>query len=494
MQEPFKLKSKHYIHFDLPLLSKAEIDKIEGAVKNTTYVGRHAFLPLICRKQITFPFRMNSQNGKKVFKKKVRTIMYASHHDAAIYSYYAYILQDQYEKFLDKEGLNDVSVAYRKIKKDNSKSGKCNIDIAKDVFDIISRRLDNGEDISVITFDVKGFFDNLDHSLLKKQWIRMMRWSGYMPDDTYNVFKSITRYSFVYEDDAFQCFKNRIICKTDGNTRCVKSQYYLRDKGAIAYCNAKDIKTLRSAHLIRTRGKGEHSKKGIPQGLAISAVLANIYMSDFDRRVNVYVHSLGGIYKRYSDDIIIVCPKTKGTQLRQYVIKEIKEEKLEIEERKTNLFYMYKQNDQIICEHETEGSKRTIEYLGFSFDGNRILMKDATLGKYYNRLDKALRRSRYHAATIHNSTQGKIFNNQILQRFSFIGAKPHKIYIRSKFNKSKFVDSKRRSYGNFLTYVRKASDIMQDYSILGQISRNRNIVRKKIKEAEQAIYGNACLD
>ena len=47
----------------------------------------------------------------------------------------------------------------------------------------------------------------------------------------------------------------------------------------------------------------------IPQGSSISAVLANIYMIEADKKINEYVVSLGGMYRRYSDDFIVVVPK-----------------------------------------------------------------------------------------------------------------------------------------------------------------------------------------
>ncbi|MEL7005479.1 MAG: reverse transcriptase domain-containing protein [Bacteroidota bacterium] len=46
-----------------------------------------------------------------------------------------------------------------------------------------------------------------------------------------------------------------------------------------------------------------HSQYGIPQGLAISNILASIYLSDFDKTMN----NQKGKYFRYIDDILIIC-------------------------------------------------------------------------------------------------------------------------------------------------------------------------------------------
>lgn len=47
---------------------------------------------------------------------------------------------------------------------------------------------------------------------------------------------------------------------------------------------------------------------GIPQGVHLSAVLSNLYMLDFDRRVAAAIEGMGGFYRRYSDDILIAVP------------------------------------------------------------------------------------------------------------------------------------------------------------------------------------------
>ena len=54
---------------------------------------------------------------------------------------------------------------------------------------------------------------------------------------------------------------------------------------------------------------------GIPQGSPISAVLANIYMLDFDYEINKYLESIGGIYRRYSDDMVAICPLDKKDEV-----------------------------------------------------------------------------------------------------------------------------------------------------------------------------------
>lgn len=52
--------------------------------------------------------------------------------------------------------------------------------------------------------------------------------------------------------------------------------------------------------------KRSHDARGIPQGLATSGVLANMYMFDIDAQINACVASVNGRYIRYCDDFIII--------------------------------------------------------------------------------------------------------------------------------------------------------------------------------------------
>lgn len=424
---------------------------------------------------------MNSPRKKE---KKVRPITYASHTDSAIYGYYASLLSLEYEQCLKDASLSNCVCAYRKIPCENSHRHKCNIDIAKEVFDFIKNKLSEGQHLSVITFDIKGFFDNLDHKLLKKAWKYVMGYK-HMPKDVYNVFKSVTNYSYVNEKALFEECKDHIICRND-TIRKVKRISYLRDKDAVAYCDKTYIHHLRDIHLIQTRKKKE--VRGIPQGLPISAVLANVYMFDFDKKINDGIRKVNGMYRRYSDDIIVVCPEEIGEQWKERICSEIKERKLKIEPHKTNLFYFKPSEGKNVCEHEIVKGKKKLEYLGFSYDGNRILLKDAGLGKYYMKFELNLRRTYYKSTHTNNNYWGHIFENKLIKKFSYAGAKTHKKRVRSKTDKSKFVlVPNYRSHGNYLTYVRKASKIMDSPSIERQLRHSVPKLRKRLVKLEGSV-------
>lgn len=453
-------------------------EKIEAVCRyiiNPQKIAQHPFMPLIRREVVSHPYRKNPETGKKERKNKKRELTYASHLESQIFSYYAYKLQEKYEQFVEQNDLNDVAVAYRKIK--SLKGGnKCNIHIAGDVFQYIKEQLQVNDKVAVITFDIKGFFDNLDHTYLKRAWKKIM---GYvdMPEDEYAVFKHTTKYSFVKEERMFELFRNQIWCESCDKyvKKRVPRIEYLHSKKAIAYCERKDIEIIRQSGFIQRNTQN----KGIPQGLPISAVLANIYMAEFDVEANTVIQKAGGIYKRYSDDIIVVCPIAESKRIRDYIIDYINNVKLEIQINKTNLFEITNDHGKVICNHETQGTKQKIEYLGFSFDGEHILIKSSGLSKYFYKMWRSKRRHKRWAISIHNNTNGIVFEHSFYKRYTLAGSVRH--HIRHKKGKM-FIKTRKKSYGNYLTYVCKASNVLGEPSIKRQLRKNLSRVRKSIAE------------
>lgn len=482
------LKYKKYPHIGLPLERKDQ-SKLLDYVLNSKAIAHHAFFPLIRRKIFSRSYKWQYDEKKGEVRKpkiKLREISYATHLDAAIYSYYAYKLSEKYELFLEKENLQNIVSAYRKIPCEERKGNKCNIEIANDVFEFIKNKLSSGDEVTVITFDIKGFFDNLDHKVVKQTWKQILSCDK-MEEDVYAVYKSVTSYSYILENELFDLFKNRIICDkpTGYKERKIKCIHYMRDKKALAFCHRSSIREIHDAKLIRTRPKSHKGKVGIPQGLPISAILANVYMSFFDKEIACDINSFDGLYRRYSDDIIIVCPIQYGSFWKEWVMNKIADVNLEIQPQKTNLFNFNLGQNGIICSHEIKGTNKVLEYLGFSFDGNKKLLKHSGLGHYYYRMAKSVARSKRNAISIQNKTHGLTFKNQLLKRFSHIGARKHKILKRSNKNQSFFSClNGKHSHGNFTTYARKASDIMNEPAILGQLKRNKYKLKAHIRKLD----------
>ncbi len=416
-----------------------------------------------------------------------------------IFSYYTKLLSDSYEnKIKDPEcKLNEVVNAYRTIPinpENEHSANKCNIDFANDVFKHILNRNENS--FAVIAFDISCFFDNLNHKKLRQTWAEVID-KDKLPPDHFNIFKNITRFSYVDIVDIFEEFKDRIYTRKINKAgepleitrRKVDQIRYLRNQNAIAFCTKEEFFKLKGKLLQPSKtkrlkdGKVVHRNFGIPQGSPISSVLANIYLLHFDKIVNKFITINGGIYRRYFDDIVVVCPLKVKDTLKEIVYREIANFDLEIQKNKTQIFHFKRENNKLICGQEFEGIinwNKNFIYLGFEFDGTMVMLKSASLSGYYRKMKRAVRRAKHYSTRNFCANRGVIFKRRILQKFSYKGAKRKRKYLWNEDEK-KFVKSDSYNWGNFLSYAYKASNIMVNNKIKEQTKRHWHILNKLIK-------------
>lgn len=482
-------KIKRYPHIGYPLAQK-DIVRVRKFLRDDEKIAHYAFLPLIQRKQVSWRYKKDETTGKKRKKKKERPICFASHFDAQIYSFYAQTLEAKYEKYLREKELSDCVIAYRKIK-DQYGKGKCNIDFACDIFSYIKNKA-SISDQCVIIADITSFFDSLNHRELKKAW-KIVMGKNALSDAEYNIFRNVTQYGFVKERDIFNLFKDNIICKTKGGKireKKVKYPRYMRDKNAIAYCRNNDMRKIREAGIIQTPPKNPYTKErtGIPQGLPISAVLANIYMISFDEKLMSYVSKVGGIYRRYSDDIVLIIPKEKKDECHSFLLREIENIKLDISKDKTKIFNIQKGHTSTLSiTRYSDGANAKIEYLGLAFDGEKIRLKDKCLSHYYLKMRKSISRRTFLACHVKNKSRHQLFENKILRSFTPIGAQKRRIYLRDKKG-NLLKDVEKWTMGNFWTYARKVARTTGDFhAIEHQLSRNKSILISLVSSAKEEI-------
>jgi hypothetical protein len=508
-------KIKRYPHIGFPLNNSDRYKWIEKYVTNHEIVAKHSFLPFIHKTSRVKKYRKDYsldtgrvneklRNGNKILRKndeKTRELFYASHLDSLIFSYYAKLLSDKYENKIDEYKLNDVVNAYRSIpvnpkKKDGP--NKCNIDFANDVFKYIIKY--EQEEFAVIAFDISSFFDNLDHQLLKQVWAEILyaeKDAEKLTPDHFNVFKNITRFSYVDIVDIFNEFKNKIYTRKinkfgeplEIKRKKVDSIRFLRNQNAIAFCTKEEFFNLKGKLLQPSKtkklknGSIIYRNFGIPQGSPISSVLANMYLLHFDKTINEFIYTNGGIYRRYSDDMVIVCPLKVKDRLSELVYSEIVKYKLEIQPFKTQIFIFKRENGKLLCGQEfkkiVNWNKKFI-YLGFEFDGDSVLLKSASLSGYYRKMKRIVRRAKHFASRKNNKNKGTIFKRRIFKKISYKGAKRTRKYLWNESEK-KFIKTDSYNWGNFLSYAYKASSIMVNNKIKKQVKRHWNILNKLLK-------------
>lgn len=507
----FKLKK--YPHIGLPLKAKDREKWIEQYITNSEAITKHRFLPFIHKtyKQRKYRKAYFTQNGERIpsiknnnseleFSRykahKDREIFYASHLDALIYTYYAQCLANNYESKLKEVKLENSITAYRSVPINEDYPigpNKCNIDFAVDVFTEILKYREGS--CVVMAFDISSFFDNLDHVILLKMWMEMMDVDR-LPSDHFNVFKNITRFSYVDQAEIFEHFKNKIIVeRNDPNTgkkiqikKKVAKIKFLKNQRAIAYCTKSEfLKKENKQKLIHQYGKKEKRNKfGIPQGSPISSVLANIYLFHFDRVINDIVRAVGGIYRRYSDDMVIICPQEYKAVFESLIYIEIEKFKLEIKKAKTQIFYFRNLYGKFSCGQEFTHSinfNKNFIYLGLEFDGQNVLLKSASISGYYRKMKRSIRRHKYFS----NKYRKPIFKRRILKKFSYKGSKRYRKY---KWNSQlkEFEKSNEYNWGNFLSYAKKAERISITNKIYFQTKSHWKKLEKLINESQRTTY------
>ncbi|KAA8919972.1 hypothetical protein CEK64_09875 [Xanthomonas sontii] len=337
---------RKYVHFDVPL-SKSACAKL---VADPVAVSRHAFYPFL-RHDIIRTKLKRGGSGKIVKSSKIREIRYAAHADAAIYSYYNFLLMEKYERCLEASHLSENVTAFRSL-------SKSNVDFAKEVFDWIGGQ----RPCIALGFDVRDFFGTLDHLLLKRSWCSILGMPS-LPQDHFAVFKSLTKHASV------ELIAAR---KALGITRS-------RLDKISRLCDSSNFRSIiRGKNLVFVN----NSARGIPQGSPISAALSNMYMFEFDNKIKAVVESLGGLYRRYCDDILVVMPDVEDIehQVSQLIESSLKELNLSIQESKT-----------LICRFDSEGCDVPLQYLGLVYDGKRIFLRPSGVARFYIKMRRGVK-------------------------------------------------------------------------------------------------------
>lgn len=412
MEHPVWYRQRRYLHFDEPL----GFDKAAALVSDPAAVARHAFWPLISYEIETSKIKEDVATGELMSKDKIRNIAYAAHSDSHILSYYCSELAAKYELAISERRIGSAVLAFRSL-------GKNNIDFAKLAFEEISRQ----GDCTAIAFDITKFFDSLDHSLLKRRW-RELLGASELPNDHYAVFKAIAKFSKVDRNALFLTLGISAHNPRNGGRRI---------------CEPADFRSkVRDANLINTN----QEVFGIPQGTAISALLSNIYMLEFDSAALAFASEVGGAYMRYCDDMLFIVPTNASEDVQVFAETEIKKLKLDINPDKTDICDFVK-----VAGTNHLSTKRPLQYLGFLFDGRRILIRSAAFAKFSNRMKRAVSlakktmRSRNASRLASGGVERQLYLKKLYSRYSHLGGR------------------------NFLRYGYRAADVMGSKAIRGQL-------------------------
>ena len=423
-----KYKMKGYFHFDEPVY----IQHMKSHLQNRDWISSYAFLPFIHFEIIFKRYGTKLEDGEKIEDEKVRKIFYAAHKDQYIYKYYGDLLNLSYNEYAENHGIDEEAIAYRNNK------GKNNIEFTFEVFDFLFKQ----QEALVISLDFTSFFDNINHSYLKQNMKEVLKVEE-LEEDWYQVFKNTTKYSYID--------KNHV-------------DELLKDKYGIKKFNAHDSKLEITPKEFRKLKPGilEVNRKpyGIPQGSGMSAVCSNVHLIHFDKELKAWAVQQGALYRRYSDDLILVIPcnieNMNYLELKNQVLDIVgkyKEYGLDVQDKKTEI-RLY-QDGRI---KDEDKAPSTLDYLGFVTDGKVLRLREKSLFKYYTRAyRKAKTSKRISKATKRPGPKRGLYD----------------IYTHLGYNY--------KNLGNFTTYAYKAHKKMSQL-------KTRSLIRQQIKRHWNRIH------
>ena len=138
---------------------------------------------------------------------------------------------------------------------------------------------------------------------------------------------------------------------------------------------------ITSPTVVKSCRNDNPETKGVPQGLAVSNILAAIYMSNIDRALKQFE---GISYFRYVDDVLILCDFDKAQELSHDIIKRF---------RKIGL---------IVHKPDPNSDKSVIEkighpfsYLGYYFKGETVTARQGTIDRLKDSIAAIFTASKY---------------------------------------------------------------------------------------------------
>lgn len=435
-------RPRKYLHFDAP--PSEEVAR--SVVTDPERVAQHSFYPFLGFTMETVRVKKN-EDGRLELKQKTRAIKLAAHMDAAICSHYGAILKDPYESQVREAGLSQCVTAFRRQRE----PGRNNIYFANEVFEYIQSH----RPCVALGLDVSKFFDRLDHGVLKERWAATLGVER-LPPDHFALFKYLTKFAWVDCERAFAA-----VGISRHNPRP-------RDCRRLRICSAELFRTqIREAGLV---WKNPKHGKGIPQGSPISALLSNIYMLEFDRAMLEAVNQVGGLYRRYCDDILLVVPPQAADSIYRIAGEGIAQLRLNLNVEK-ELIVSFPAGLGQLAE---EG--KILQYLGFEFNGRQKLIRGSSLVRYYGKMRRGV--------VLAKQTQRKENRKRSKQGLGPTALRTRKLKIRYSYLIRRRFELQqgqgRVCKENFITYAYRASESMNAPEIKRQVKNHWRKLQEEI--------------
>ncbi|MFN0292457.1 reverse transcriptase domain-containing protein [Pedobacter helvus] len=471
-------KPKTYKHFDNIFDFSKNNAKIKATVSDPTFqqMALHSFAPHLKILTKTPRYKFDETINTYDLETKIRPISFSSHFDSYLYSFYAFALTEAYQDYIKSEKFDHCVLAYR-----SDLNGDCNIQFAKKAFDLVKSMIHKHGRCSAIALDITGYFDNIDHEVLKEKWCDIVKEKIQLPLDQYKIFRSLTTYSYVGKASFLKHF--------DIDTEKPGKYHNLLDLLPDSLAGANYIEKfnlIRGRRLVvrnkpKKNSDGTFSNRGIPQGSPMSSVLSNIYLIDFDRWLANLGRLMGFSYMRYCDDLLIICKSKDVVYLNNEIITVIKERyKLAINSKKTEVvefrpnsvgkirgFNIKKPEGRRTTKSNEQRYYKSLQYLGFEFNGENIYIRPGSLSRYFRKAKGRVLKTMMMAYG-KKSKKEQISKKQLYFRYTHFGKRNFITYAQN---------AAKQQYVNSEGIVRPGLDSI---SIKRQLSSHFAILEKEL--------------
>lgn len=481
-KEVRKYLKKGYLHFDDPFWFPERKDELKTILVNGLkfFNKKHErkewwpFSPFLKILLKTPRYKYQEADNLYDLETKIRPICFASHIDGLIFGFYSYVLTRKYEAYIEENGFRECPLAYR-----SNLDGKCNIQFANEVFEEVKKRVT----CSAIALDIKGYFDHIDHKKLKEKWCKVS--GGELSESELKLYKVLTRYSYVSKDSILRKY-NVVLKKLPRKPRTLLELVPGKK-------DFQKFQQLRKDKLIVTNQNRDKNNNfiGIPQGSGMSAILSNIFLIDFDQDLKTKAINEGFYYRRYCDDILIICDTDKAIDIQEYTINKISNEyNLTIQHKKVELTEFRKNSKGVIrafnkkkqMEHGVQITDeinekffyKSLQYLGFEYNGKDIFLRSSSLSRYFRKMKGRIIKTVMMSYS--NKSKSKVIRkDQIFERYSHLGNRNFLSYAY-KASKSEYVNSKKEiKFGMNSPAIRK--QVSRHFSILMRTLESKNVQR-----------------
>jgi len=172
-------------------------------------------------------------------------------------------------------------------------------------------------------------------------------------------------------------------------------------------------------------------------------------MLSFDQACVKYFDAIDVFFRRYSDDIIVVCNFNQQVAAVDFISNEISNlgpsMKISAEKTEVSIFSQIV-DGKLSCD-------KPVTYLGLTFDGKRVCLRGRTISRYYRRMTYAARHTAKAAA---RSKSKNIFMRKLYSDLSHLGKQ------------------------NFYSYAKNAAATLGDKAPVRQLRRHMKILRRKV--------------